>query len=142
MVKFKAHATMLLFAFVIASSGVAFRAKPAEAGIGEAARFVSDNRDLIIAHVWSPNFLQVWMDSLSPQETRSIQEQFRSRAAGEIHARCVDRAVRLYWPNTGMQTNPVFRWVMITSRIENGQANCYARFQRQLGERFIRLRGF
>jgi hypothetical protein len=133
--------------FVAACVGVvslnfALSAQPAQASWADAGQFLNDNWGALVSNLWSPWNKQVYMTSLSPQETRDVQRQYQSRADGVLNARCIDRVADTYytgWRNTAIKT--AYRWV-VASRIENGQTNCYMRMPNAHADAFIKRRGW
>ncbi|MEH1797286.1 hypothetical protein [Nostoc sp.] len=117
--------------------------KPAQASsLNDAVDFLNNNWGQIVSNAWSPWNKQVFMTNLSPQETRDVQNQYRSRADGVLTDRCINKVADMYWRgwrNTAAKTS--HRW-MFAMRVENSQANCYQRFTNQNADAFIRARGW
>ena len=116
--------------------------KPAQASLKDGADFLDSKWSDIVQYAWTPWTLQVFMTDLSPQETQAVQNQFRKRADGELHSRCVYKVADMYWRglrNTALKTT--HRWLVAT-RVENGRANCYQRLTRRNVEEFVRRRGW
>lgn len=118
--------------------------QPAQASLGEAIRLLENHWGWFVSVAWSPHNRQVYMTSLSRQETEAIQRQFQSRANGVLMQRCVDRTSDTYWrrgspSHTRMRT---LYWSMHAARIENGQTNCYLRMPNDFADQFIRRRGW
>lgn len=116
--------------------------KPAQASLSDAAKFLDDNWGSIVSNAWSPFNKQVFMTNLSSQETKSVQEQYRSRANGVLTDRCINKVADTYY--TGWRKNAIktaYRWT-IAMRVENGVANCYQRMPNRNADNFMRRRGW
>jgi len=142
----------LTTAFVISASSIAFTPSPAKAGpvagtvaaagIIAAGGYLANNWGSFVSHLWSPRVKQVFMTSLSWQETRDVRNQHRERADGVLHDRCIDKVTNMYysgWRRTHMRTSG--RWVFST-RVENNQANCYQRMPNHIADDVMRIRGW
>ncbi|MDM9379518.1 hypothetical protein QUB80_02230 [Chlorogloeopsis sp. ULAP01] len=116
--------------------------KPAQASLDVAVNFLDQRWGDLVSHLWTPWNKQVFMTNLSPQETKAVQNQYRSRADGVLFDRCVNKTANMYykgWKNGAIKTT--HRWV-IAMRVENGQANCFQRMPNQYADAFIRRRGW
>ncbi|MEH1887635.1 MAG: hypothetical protein V7L19_30715 [Nostoc sp.] len=126
----------------VLTTGLTISQKPAQASFKDAADFLNDNWGAIVSNLWSPWNKQVFMTNLSPQETRDVQNQYRSRADGVLTDRCINKVADTYyssWRNNATKT--AYRWT-IAMRVENGQANCYQRMPNQSADAFMRRRGW
>ncbi|MDK2408584.1 hypothetical protein QHH11_09910 [Aphanizomenon sp. PH219] len=118
-------------------------ATPAHAGISEAGGVLKDYWGAIVSNVWSPWFKQVYMTSISPQETESVKLEYQSRAGGVLNDRCVNKVADVYLGRDGwMLKNTPNRWTIASTRVENGQANCYNRMPNWVADRFKNARGW
>lgn len=138
---FQRMALPAAIAMAIGSSSIAFP-KPAQASWGDAINLLRDSWGSIVQYSWSPWNKQVFMTNLSWQETRDVRNQYRSRADGVLHDRCVNKVANTYlsgWQNTAFKTS--HRWV-VAMRVENNQANCFARMPNKVADEFIRRRGW
>jgi hypothetical protein len=129
---------------VIAVTSNSLIATPAHASsVSESGQFLKENWHIIVSNLWSPWFKQVFMTNLSPQETQDVANQYRSRAGGVLHDRCVNKTADMYLGNDGwLLKNTTNRWVVASTRVENGQANCYIRLHNRIADEFIRRRGW
>lgn len=99
--------------------------------------------NIIVSNLWSPWFKQVFMTNLSPQETQDVANQYRSRAGGILNDRCVNKTADMYLGNDGwLLKNTTNRWIVASTRVENGQANCYNRIPNRIADEFMRRRGW
>ena len=120
----------------------------ADASWDGAVSLLRDSWGSIVSYAWSPWNTQVFMTNLSWQETRDVQNQYRSRANGVLHDRCVEKIARTYLSASDWQTTSAnralkttHRW-MVASRVENGQANCYLRMPNDVANKFKNARGW
>jgi hypothetical protein len=128
-------------AFLLASNS--FTAPAHASSVSEAGQFLKDNWGAIVNNLWSPWFKQVFMTNLSPQETQGVINQYRSRADGVLHDRCVNKTTDMYFGNGAwVYKYTTNRWVLVSTRVENGQANCYMRIPNSMADELIRLRGW
>jgi hypothetical protein len=128
-------------AFVLASNS--FTAPAHASSVSEAGQFLKDNWGAIVNNLWSPWNIQVYMTSLSPQETQAVINQHRSRADGVLHDRCINKVADMYLGNNGwLLKYTTNRWIVASTRVENGQANCYNRMPNRIADEFIRRRGW
>ena len=141
---FKKIASRTVSLAAIAFASTTFNATPVHAGsVSEAAQLLKDNWGLLVANRWSPWNKQVYMTSISHQETQDVIEQYQSRAGGILHDRCVNKIADLYFGDKGwMLKNTTNRWVAVATRMENGQVNCFQRIPNQIADDFIRRRGW
>ncbi|QXE26174.1 hypothetical protein B6N60_04905 [Richelia sinica FACHB-800] len=126
----------------VLTTGLTISQRPAQASWSDATNFLNNNWGAIVSNLWSPWNKQVFMTNLSPQETRDVQNQYRSRADGVLFDRCVNKVADTYytgWRNGAIKT--AYRWT-ISMRVENGQANCYQRMTNNNADDFMRRRGW
>ena len=128
-------------AFLVGSSS--FTA-PAHAGsVAEAGQYLQQNWAEIVNNLWSPWNKQVYMTSLSRQEMEAVINQYRSRAGGVLHDRCINKVADMYLGKRGWILKYTSnRWIVASTRIENGQVNCYNRMPNRVADDFIRRRGW
>ena len=134
--------TAALASATTALISVSITTQPAQASWGDAVNLLNNGWGDIVQYGWSPWNKQVFMTNLSPQETEAVRNQYRSRADGVLHDRCINKVADQYF--TGWRRNSIkttHRWVIAT-RVENGKANCYMRMPNSRADAFIRARGW
>ena len=113
------------------------------ASVSEAGQFLKENWRWIVSNLWTPYTKQVYMTSLSPQETQAVIREFNANAYGELKARCVNKIADGYLGSNGWSLKyTANRWLLVPIRVENGQAHCYMRLERKTADEFIRRRGW
>ena len=141
---FKKIASRTVSLAAIAFASTTFNATPVHAGsVSEAAQLLKDNWGLLVANLWSPWNKQVYMTSISPQETQDVMRQYQGRANGVLHDRCINKVADMYFGDDGwLLKNTANRWIIAATRVENGQANCFLRLNNSVADDFIRRRGW
>lgn len=116
---------------------------PASANAAAAGQFLKDNWGWIVGNLWTPFTKQVYITSLSPQETQAVKREFNRRADGELKARCVNKIADVYLGREGWRLkNTPNRFILAPMVEQNGQANCFLRMERKAADRFILRRGW
>jgi len=127
-----------VFSMCIFHGGKASASDAAEIG-----KLIADNWGAIVSNLWSPNFKQVYLEELSPQETDGVRNEYRDRADGVLNDRCIDKIARVYRFDGVMTTavKTTNRW-MFASRVENGKTNCYMRTPNAYADKIKQRRGY
>ncbi len=133
----------LFLVYSVFSICVFYGGKASASDAAEIGKFIQDNWGAIVSNIWSPNFTQVYLEELSPQETNDVRNQYRDRADGVLNDRCIDKIAKTYRFNgattTGVKT--IARWAF-ASRVENGKTNCYMRMSNDYANRIKQKRGY
>jgi hypothetical protein len=120
---------LALVAAISTSVLVGVGQKPAEAS---AVSFVCDvvggcqNVWYWVNNGWVRN---VYVTSISPQETQSVRNNYGAAADSELNARCTSR-ISDYYGDNGWDRNALwfYRWVLVAARSDGGSStNCYLR---------------
>ncbi|MBW4598015.1 MAG: hypothetical protein KME46_35220 [Brasilonema angustatum HA4187-MV1] len=109
----------------------------------EIGKLIQENWVAIVSNFWSPNFKQVYMEELSPQETNDVRNQYRDRADGVLNDRCIDKIIKTYnFDNVSATASKTTNRFLFASRVEDGKTNCYLRMPNEYADKITKIRGY